>query len=74
MQVTISSRGRIVIPIEIRKKYGIMAGTHIVFTDEGEHIWLQPITREYVHSLRGKYRGKGLLIALMADRKREREL
>ena len=30
------------------------------------------VTREYVHSLRGKLRGKGLLKALMAEKKRER--
>jgi hypothetical protein len=28
-----------------------------------------PITREYVHSIRGKLKGKGLLKALMDDRK-----
>jgi AbrB family looped-hinge helix DNA binding protein len=74
MQVTVSSRGRILIPIEMRKKYGIKTGTRIVFINEGESIQLQPITREYVHSLREKYRGMGLLKALIADRKCEREL
>lgn len=33
----------------------------------------QAITREYVHSIRGKFRGKGLLKALMEDRKNQRE-
>ena len=74
MDVKLNSRGQIVIPIEMRKKYGIKAGTQIAFIDEGEYIRLQPLTPEYVHSLRGKYRGKGLLKALMADRQREREL
>ena len=67
-------KGQIVIPSEIRKKYGIKAGTKIEILDEGERIVLQPITREYVHSLRGKYKGKGLLKALAAEKKREREL
>jgi hypothetical protein len=40
--------------------------------DAGEII-LKPITREFVHSLRGKLKGKGLLKALMAEKK-EREL
>jgi hypothetical protein len=30
------------------------------------------VTREYVHSLRGKFKGKGLLKALMAEKKREK--
>jgi hypothetical protein len=42
--------------------------------EEAQRIILTPITREYVHSLRGKYRGKGLLKSLMAEKKREREL
>jgi hypothetical protein len=30
------------------------------------------VSREYVHSLRGKFKGKGLLRALKAERARER--
>jgi AbrB family looped-hinge helix DNA binding protein len=67
-------KGQIVIPSKIRKKYGIKAGTKIEILDEGERIVLQPITREYVRSLRGKYKGKGLLKALATEKKREREL
>ena len=33
-----------------------------------------PPSRELIHSLRGKFRGKGLMNALMAEKKREREL
>ena len=31
-------------------------------------------SREYIESLRGKYRGAGLMKELMAEKKREREL
>ena len=67
-------KGQIVIPLEIRKKYGIKVGTKINILDEGECIVLQPITREYVHNLRGKYKGKGLLKALIAEKKRESDI
>ncbi|MDQ6652667.1 MAG: hypothetical protein M3Y84_07965 [Acidobacteriota bacterium] len=30
------------------------------------------VPREYVHSLRGKFKGKGLLKALLADKRNER--
>jgi len=43
-------------------------------SDDESEIILTPITREYVHSLRGKLKGKGLLKALMAEKKKEREL
>jgi hypothetical protein len=51
-----------------------MKGTRIKIEENGKEIILKPITREYVHSLRGKFRGKGLMKALMAEKKREREL
>ena len=73
MQSTATIKGQIVIPAELRKKYGIKAGTKIQIIDENERIVLQPITREYIHSLRGKFRGKGLLKALAAEKKREKE-
>lgn len=33
-----------------------------------------PQPRHYVHSLRGKFKGKGLLEELMAEKQRERKL
>ena len=32
------------------------------------------VSREYVHSLRGKLKGKGLLKALMTEKEKEREI
>ena len=76
METTATSKGQIVIPSSVRRKFGIKEGTRIQIEvdEEARRIILKPITREYIHSLRGKYRGKGLLRELMADRKREREL
>lgn len=74
MEITATSKGQIVIPSSIRRRLGIKEGTRIKIEENGKEIILKPITREYVHSLRGKFRGKGLLKALMAEKKREREL
>ena len=76
METVATSKGQIVIPASIRQKLGIKAGTRmqIVVNENTHEIILRPITREYVHSVRGKFKGKGLLRALMADRKKEREL
>ncbi|HZI85211.1 MAG TPA: AbrB/MazE/SpoVT family DNA-binding domain-containing protein [Pyrinomonadaceae bacterium] len=74
METTATSKGQIVIPSSIRRRLGIKEGTRIKIEEKGNEIILKPITREYVHSLRGKLRGKGLMKALMADKKREREL
>lgn len=76
METTATVKGQIVIPAAARKKLGIKEGTRIQIEldEKNRRIILKPITREYVHSLRGKYKGKGLLKALMAEKKREREL
>ena len=76
MEATITSKGQIVIPSSIRRKFGIKEGTRIQIEidEKAKQIILKPITREYVHSLRGKFRGKRLVKALMAEKKREREI
>ena len=76
METTATSKGQIVIPSSVRRKLGIKEGTRIQInlSDDEKEIVLTPITREYIHSLKGKLKGKGLLKALMADRKKEREL
>jgi len=35
-------------------------------------IILTPITRNFIHRLRGMYKGKGLLKSLMAEKRREK--
>ena len=76
METYATIKGQIVIPSTIRRRLGIREGTRIQIDvdEQKQHIILTPITREYVHSLRGKYKGKGLLKTLMAEKKREREL
>ena len=76
METVATSKGQVVIPSKIRKQLGIKDGTYLQIDVDAvtRQIILTPVTREYVHSLRGKYKGKGLMKALMADKKREREL
>jgi AbrB family looped-hinge helix DNA binding protein len=74
METVATTKGQVVIPFEIRRKLGIEAGTRIqVDVDEATgQIILTPITREYIHSLRGKYKGKNLLKALADEKVREK--
>lgn len=76
MVTTATIKGQIVIPSPVRRKFGIKEGTKIqVEMDEKtHHIILTPITRDYIFSLRGKYKGKGLMKTLMDERRKEREL
>ena len=76
MEITATVKGQIVIPSSVRRKLGIKEGTRIqIEVDEANHlIILRPITREFIHSLRGKDKGLGLLEELMEDKRRERKL
>jgi AbrB family looped-hinge helix DNA binding protein len=76
METYTTIKGQVVIPASVRRKLAIKEGTRIqIEVDEkARKIILTPITREYIQSLHGKYRGKGLLKALMEEKKREREL
>jgi AbrB family looped-hinge helix DNA binding protein len=76
METTATVKGQIVIPASLRRRFGIKEGTRIrIEADTEKHlIVLKPITREYIHSVRGRYRGKGLVKALMAEKQSEREV
>ena len=70
MGSVINSKGRIVIPPKIRKQLGIKDGTRLQVDMNAatRQIIITPITREYIHSLHGKYKGMGLMKALMAEK------
>ena len=51
---TFTSKGQLVVPAELRRKYGIEAGTRVKFLeDQFGRIVLQPITLDYVDRVMG---------------------
>ena len=49
-----TSKGQLVIPVELRRKHGIEAGTRVKFLeDQFGRIVLQPVTDEYIDRLMG---------------------
>jgi AbrB family looped-hinge helix DNA binding protein len=56
MQVRMTSRGRMVIPVSLRRKLGINPGTRIHVYEEHGKIVLQPITWQHIHKLRSSLR------------------
>ena len=73
MQTLVTTKGQIVIPAALRKKYGIKKGTRIHVSDDDGQILLRPVTVELIDRLRGKYKGSGLLRTLGAERSRDRK-
>jgi AbrB family looped-hinge helix DNA binding protein len=76
METIATTKGQIVIPSKVRSRLGIKEGTRIQIevNERDQSLTLTPITRQYIHSIRGKHKGTGLLKALMAEKKKEREL
>lgn len=76
MKTTATKKGQIVIPVKLRKKYGIEAGTTIHVEDKDGEIVLKPITAEYIRSLRGIVKPKkgqrSALDILKEERKADR--
>jgi AbrB family looped-hinge helix DNA binding protein len=54
----VTSKGQLVVPSRIRRRYGIKPGTRINFVEEGDRIIFQPVTREYIDSFCGIFKQK----------------
>ena len=50
---TVTSKGQVVIPAEFRRKLRIKAGTRVAFHEEQGQLIIQPVTDEFIDSLRG---------------------
>jgi len=72
---TVTTKGQLVIPSKLRRKYGIRKGTRVAMIEEDSRIILQPLTREYIRSLRGSLKGEpSALKVLKEGRQQDREL
>ena len=72
---TVTSKGQLVIPAKLRRKYSIRKGTRVAFVEEEDRLVLQPLTPEYIRRLRGSLKkGPSALRFLLKERRQEREL
>jgi AbrB family looped-hinge helix DNA binding protein len=54
----VTSKGQLVVPADIRRRFGIKPGTRVKFVEEGDRIIFQPVTREYINSFCGIFKLK----------------
>ena len=71
METYATTKGQIVIPASLRRKYGIKVGTKIIVLDNGEEIILRPVNEQYLAKLQGSLKGKGALQVLMDERQKD---
>ncbi len=68
----VTTKGQLVIPARLRRRFGIKKGTMVTFTEADGRIIVQPVTREFIRGLRGSLKGEpSALAALLDERKRE---
>ena len=69
---TVTTKGQLVIPSKLRRKYSIKEGTQVAFLEQENRLVLQPLTPEFIRSLRGSLKGRpSALKVLRQERRRE---
>lgn len=74
VSVYFSIKGQVVIPRRLRKEFEIEEGTRAYVESTPDGILIKPVTNKFIRGLRGSLKGKGVMKAMMEDRKAEREL
>ena len=72
MKTTVSTRGQVSIPSELRKKYHIEAETELEWIEEGNAIKVIPLPKDPIGAFRGASKGRYTSDKLARDRKKER--
>ena len=70
----VTSKGQLVVPARLRRKYGIKPGTTVRFIERENEILFQPVTREFVRSLCGMLKSEiPVTEELLKERAREKK-
>jgi AbrB family looped-hinge helix DNA binding protein len=75
-RTTISSKGQVVIPAELREQFGLEKGTPATWTEEKGRLVLTPITLQRIREIRGFLKPKpgepSAFEGLFEERERQR--
>jgi len=72
--LTISNKGWVVIPAELRKKYNLVPGTEVVIVDYGGVLAIVPVMRDPIKQGRGLLKDlPSLTKDLLKEREKERK-
>ena len=70
----VTSKGQLVVPARLRRKYGIKPGTKICFIERDNEIVFQPVTREYIRSVCGMLKSEtSVTQELLKERARDKD-
>ena len=70
----VTSKGQLVIPAKLRRKYGIKPGTKVCFIEGDREIIFQPVTKEYIRSVSGMLKsGASVTEELLKERAKDKQ-
>jgi len=70
----ITSKGQLVIPAKLRKRYGMKPGTKVCFVEREHEILFQPVTKEYIRSVCGMLKSDtSVTQELLKERAKDKE-
>jgi len=70
----VTSKGQLVVPARLRRRYGIKPGTKVCFIERGDEILFQPVTKEYIRGVCGMLKSEtSVTQELLKERAKDRE-
>ena len=70
----VTSKGQLVVPARLRRRYGIKPGTKVLFIERDNQILIQPVTKEYIRSVCGLLKSEtSVTQALIKERAKDKE-
>jgi AbrB family looped-hinge helix DNA binding protein len=71
---TVSSKGQVIIPAEVRRRYGFEEGTEVIFTEDNGRLILEPLNFHAIYQLQGILKRQPSALQLLEqERQEERE-
>lgn len=71
---TMTSKGQIVVPARLRRRYGLKPGTKVYFIERDNEILFQPLTKETIRSVHGLLKSDtSVTKELLQERARDRD-
>jgi len=70
----VTTKGQLVIPAKLRRRFGIKQGTKVCFIERGNEILFQPVTKEYIRSVCGMLKSDtSVAEELLKERAKDKE-
>jgi AbrB family looped-hinge helix DNA binding protein len=71
---TMTSKGQIVVPARLRRRYGLKQGTKVYFIERDKEILFQPVTKDYLKSVHGMLTSEtSMTKELLKERAKDRD-